>query len=115
MKKYRTIFILVLVICLLFYMTSRYQLVVYNNSGQRIEKLTIQSDWFNKDIRNFEHTKELHYTVFAPFKKEIRIIVENPNQIRTATFQLKYPLAGAKYNQVEIGFAAEIKVGALGR
>jgi hypothetical protein len=97
------------------YMTSRYQLVIYNNSGQTVQKLSIHSKWLNEEIRNFEHMRELHYTIFAPFSKSVRITVENPNQIRSAVFQLKYPLSGEQYNQVEIGFAGELKVGALGR
>jgi hypothetical protein len=45
----------------------------------------------------------------------VRISMENPNQIRSATFEVQKPFAGEKFNQVEIGFGGEIKTGELGR
>lgn len=115
MKKYSTVFILVLLVILLLYFTSTYRIIIYNNSGQTIEKLKIESRWMNKEIRNFEHSNEFNFTLVALYDKHIKIIVENPNQIRSASFELRYPLLGAQYQQVEISFGAEIKLNTLGR
>jgi hypothetical protein len=80
-----------------------------------IEKLTVQSKWLNRKLVNIRDQQVMHFSIFAPFSRQVRISVENPNQIRSATFEVQRALSGERYNQVEIGFAGDIKVGELGR
>ena len=115
MNRNVTIFLIVLLLFLVGYVSSSYKFTVFNNSGQTISKLQINSMWKNKVKKDVKDQEVLRFSIFAPFKKQVRISVENPNQIRSASFELQQPFSGDKYNQVEVGFGADIKTGELGR
>ena len=115
MSRRVAVFLIVLVLFLFGYVTSSYKFVVYNNSGMPIHKMTVHSRWLNRELVDIHDQQVMHFSIFAPFDKQVRISIENPNQIRSTTFEVQKPFAGEKYNQVEIGFGAEIKSGELGR
>src|SRR3954469_10629441 len=115
MTRNVSIFLIVLVLFLFGYVSSSYKCVIYNNSGQMIDKLVIQSKWKNKIILKVKDQQVIHLSIFAPYQRQVRVSVENPNQVRSTTFELQQPFSREKYNQVEIGFGAELKAGELGR
>jgi hypothetical protein len=115
MTRRVAVFLIVLVLFLFAYVMSSYKFVIYNNSAMPIEKITVRSKWLNRDLVNIKDQQVMHFSIFAPFSKQVRISVENPNQVRSVSFEVQKPFAGEKYNQVEIGYGADIKVGELGR
>lgn len=115
MSRRIAVFLIVLMLFLFAYVSSSYKFVVYNNSGMPIEKMSVHSRWLNRDLVHIRDQQVMHFSIFAPFDRQVRISLENPNQIRSTTFEVQKPFAGEKFNQVEISFGGEIKVGELGR
>lgn len=114
MNKRSTIFLVFLVALVLMYLYAVNKMVIYNHSKQVINKVTVTSEYTQKEIKDVPDNEIMRFTFFAPFDKKVKVKIEQPNQIRTVSFTLKGFFLGEQYNQIEITASGEIKQGALG-
>lgn len=96
------VFVLVLMILVLGYLYASNKMVVYNHSGQVIEKIWIKSEFMNKELSEVKDGAVLKFSIFAPFNKKIQIKTKTPSQINAVTFSLRGFFLGEEYNQIEL-------------
>jgi hypothetical protein len=99
---------------MLFYRLSTFRYIIYNNSGMPVQLLTLQSDVILQSFRNIQDQQIIEGSVFMPLSRTLTIQLKNRNIGRSAVLKCSHPFSGAQFNQLEIGFGAELKVGALG-
>ena len=107
------VFVLVLMILILAYLYASNKMIVYNHSGQAIEKIWIKTEFMNKELSDVKDGEVLKFSVFAPFNKKVQIKTKTPAQINAVSFSLRGFFLGEEYNQVELTQEG-IKQGTLG-
>lgn len=113
MNKRLTIFLITLVVFLFAYIYSTSKMIVFNHSGSDITKLVVEAEFSHKELVNVKNGEVLTFTFFSPFSKKVHLNIQQPNQIRSKTFNLQGLFVTQKYNQVEIG-EVDIRTGNLG-
>lgn len=107
-------FLLALMVILFAYMYATNKMIVFNHSGKRLEKLTVDSEFSHKELINIQAGEIMKFTFFSPFSKRVKIQIRQSGKISNTTFSLSGFFLGEKYNQVEIGIDGEMEAGILG-
>lgn len=113
MNRRVVVFLFVLVTFLFLYLYSTSKMIIFNHSGATIDKLVVDATFTHKELNNIQNGEVLTFTFFSPFNKKVHLNIQQPNQIRSKTFNLQGLFITQKYNQVEIT-DVEIKTGNLG-
>ncbi len=114
MNKRVTVFLIVLVLFLFGYMYAANKMIVFNDSGQSIDKIIVDTEFSHREKSDVKDGAVLKFTFFSPFDKKVKIVVKQPNKIRTKVFNLRGFFLGEKYNQVLITADDDIESGTLG-
>ncbi|MCB0508765.1 MAG: hypothetical protein R2739_07370 [Chitinophagales bacterium] len=114
LRKRTTIFVIVLLLLVLVYLYSMNKMVLYNHSGKVIEQVTVDAEFKHFELNDVNQDAVLHFTVFAPFNKRIRVKVKQIDGIKTIHFKLNGFALGEQFNQVELKQDGNLEYGALG-
>ena len=115
MVKRGSVLLLVLFALFLGLKLCSYSYVIYNNSGLPIQQLTLRTKWCTKSFVNLKDQQVIEGALISPYYRTITVELKNYNQSRSAALGLSGVFSGNQYNQIEVGFGGEIKVGELGR
>ncbi len=114
MSRRIAIFLIVLMVCLFAYLSSTYHIVVYNHSGGVIKKMVLESSSTNRDLVDIKDGEKMHFTIFAPFNKQVKIRIQDARHVGSIQFKVAHPFSSEKNNQVLIDENGDLKFGALG-